>query len=224
MLTSLQIIEAAARGAGWGAGLAVPCPEAAAAAAALEREGLPLARAFRAAAAQLRRGERLAGEGRRLVRVFQARHALGALVALVVRVGAQRAVAGGADAGAIVLAALLGLAAPVLMRRSLPPIWSADPALVAGWIVGFAGGARGEPAPWSAELEALAHREILLGVSLSGQRRALLLGWARARHVEARHAVERLGDFLPLFELLGIGLPAALLLAAPLLALVKGAG
>jgi hypothetical protein len=61
----------------------------------------------------------------------------------------------------------------------------------------------------------LTRRELLAGESLAPERRATLRSWSRARHDAARRAVDRLADALPLAELLGIGVPAALLIAAP---------
>lgn len=230
MLKQLKMIEAAACGFGPLPQSGGSNPEIFKVAEQLRRSGLPLARAARAGVAQVRRGERLADSGKRLLLLFQARHALGSLAAIAVRIGAQRAVAGSADfvaarafdSAAIALAILSAFAVALTVRKRLPQAWTSDAALVALWIHGCAGGTPSESAPWHLDLKELMRREILAGVSFAAERRAMLIAWARTRHDAVRDAVERLGDLLPLYELLGIGVPAALILAVPLWTLVKG--
>lgn len=241
MLESVQIIQAAARGtaADWRAATRrVDCLEARTVAEALRREGVPFARAFGAAARQLRSGLKVKEDGARLVRIFSVRHALGALVAVVVRVCLQRGLAdapawqalAAADRWALLGGATAGLIVPFVARRSTPRLWSEDRGLVARWIRAYAGGLRGirgvrpdaGPDPWEADLIVLERRELLSGVDHGAERRDRLDAWARARLGEARRSVDRLADLLPFYELCGIGLPAALILATPLVAVMRG--
>lgn len=171
------------------------------------RAGMPVARSLDALARVALREERRTEAAVRLWRLFHGRLVAGVAVAVGVRLLAPATdspadLAAGVAGTAIVLwvsATLLTqlrsswLDAPTLSRWLTAHIYGTDPGL----------------------LQDLTQRELTLGVSLLGAKRRVLLTWASARHRDALSKLRRAEDWLPLAELLGVGLPLMLLLVSP---------
>jgi hypothetical protein len=224
----LSGIEAALRGgaADWREDSRAQLPEPIASPLdAAWRAGVPLGESLKAGRRLLQHAAADLRADRAVATLFPARLA----VALVVAVSARTLVVAFGlspppDHVAIALAALLVVAGLGVWCALLPTSWifrgdgTVRPAFGAWFAAHLAGAPAGVPV--DARLAELAERELGLGVSLLSERRQVLLDYAEARAAAAMRCRTRAVDLLPLLELAGIGLPVALVLLAPMLALV----
>ncbi len=182
-------------------------PRLVAAVRAAQRRGLPFDGAVRALAREMRLAAREAQEIRRVLVLLRGRMALGIGGASMAHAWVMRSLDPWAGMAALAIAVVVH----AYVQRRVPRAWVEDEAAVAAWVTDYAGVTDGTT-------RELTLREVRLGVSMEREKRALLRDLARRRRLEARIESEKLIDSMPLFELVGIGAPAALLLAAPVLA------
>lgn len=161
-------------------------------------------------------------------RLFCYRVGLGLTLALIGRATLLTAIQtsnaanslGYGDHLALMLAAALVVMTLVCVLRLLPSTWLWSECLTSQgriWLQSYLAGRAVQVSVLGNELAALEKQEILTGVSLLAERRRRLVQFAKKKGSKMCQDLQRLEDFLPLFELLGIGLPATLLLLMPIL-------
>lgn len=182
-------------------------PRLVAAVRAAQRRGLPFDGAVRALARELRLAARETQEIRRVLGLLRGRMALGISGASMAHAWVMRSL----DPWASLAALAIAVVVHAYVQRRVPRAWVEDESAVAAWVADYAG-------VTDVATRELTLHEVRLGVSMEREKRAMLRDLARRRRLEARTATERLLDAMPLLELVGIGAPAALLLAAPVLA------
>jgi hypothetical protein len=195
------------------------------------RSGLPLAEslaAFRAVLGHAQAGRRSDRELRVLL-LTRAATAIGVAAAARYGLGLLDLGGGGAqpdpalDRGALLLAFALAAVSLWTLDRLLPGTWllaRAEGALTAEALAWLGSHLSGDEmgGPIDADLREASRRELESGVGLLGEKRRLLWRHADGEAEAAARRRARLADLMPLFELLGAGLPAALILLAPAVA------
>jgi hypothetical protein len=166
-------------------------------------------------------GHRLHRDAQSLLRLYWGRAGMAATLAVGIELLAARS---GLDLSWVALRDQLVrglLAAAVLssgiliLNLSLPASWliarqSISP-VVADWLAVHIDGEVRPGHAWSESLAAIHARELTMGVSLRDDKRRLLEDWSEAQLEIGRRRLGTVGDLMPLGELVGIGLPLALL-------------
>jgi len=121
------------------------------------------------------------------------------------------------DATALIMAMLLVAATLWWFRSMLRPIWIGELELAA-WLHAHIVGEVRAGGPAAAMLALLDEREMRTGASALSAKRAALAAWMARRIARDEQQLKRLGDLLPLAELGGGGVAAALVMVTPFLA------
>ncbi len=124
-----------------------------------------------------------------------------------------------ADATALILAVLLVVATILWFRRALPRLWIGECELGV-WLRAHMVGEVRPGGPAAATVALLNEREQLTGTSSLGAKRAALAAWMARRIARDEQRLKRLEDLLPLAELAGGGVAAALIMVTPFLATI----
>lgn len=187
----------------------------------MQRRGRPLLAGLDAARRELRSARELARERRALWRLYWGRLGVALGCALAVRIGILGPWALPTrvdDQVAVGLAAVLAGVGCFALPRALPGLWLLDGVPFAlPWIEAYIGARTDGSMPWSAATRAIDRRALRTGVCGESEVRAVLSDWARTEGESARGKLKRLEEISPLWELLTIGLPAALVLLVPML-------
>jgi len=183
------------------------------------RQGIPLASSIAALrvalgdAADLKRGVR----GLQLL--FRLRVAIAVTAAIAIRLAILRegilSFISPRDRSAVVLAVALMVAASVLLHSVLPEPWLGRTKLrqlAYTWLHSHLEGDAQPGGPMEAELRQLRQRELRLGIGLQREKRQLLEQWCKEEIERGKRHLRRWEDLLPLWELIGVGIPMVLVM------------
>jgi len=183
------------------------------------RQGLPIGGSIAALRIAVVDAADLCRSADGLSALFRMRMAIGLVAALATRYGFLYGrgllVVNARDRSAILLAVAVITAAVVVLSTVSPSPWLGRRQLNAGayaWLQAHIEADHVAGAPMGPELRQLRQRELLLGVSLQREKRTLLEQWAKDQINHGQRRVRRVEDLMPLWELVGVGLPMVLLL------------
>ena len=150
--------------------------------------------------------------------LFRMRMAIGLAAALATRYGFLHGrgllIISARDRSAILLATAMIAAAVVVLKTVSPSPWLGRRQLNAcayAWLQAHLEADDVAGAPMGPELRQLRQRELMLGVSLQREKRTLIEQWAKDQIHSGQRRVRRVEDLMPLWELVGVGLPMVLL-------------
>lgn len=176
--------------------------------------GVPLVAGLTALRLELGKAIALIKAGRSTQVLLWARAALGIGLALGVRFALTREWRPTwIDLGSGLFAAAPMVAAAKVVARLVPLPWQLMSGETNSWLKGYLHGGEFSAVP---RIDELGDQELLRGVSLLEEKRALLTEWSADQLAAGQERLKRLEDWLPVFELFGVGLPMVVLLAGPL--------